>query len=94
MGEARVDDVLDPDGSVLLVRVAGRTSLRTIDELDRRTATLDSRHSVHIDLHDATIPTAEVVSELERLADRLEQAMVRVRMVGVDPNHPAFDPQP
>lgn len=92
--EARVDYVLDPDGAVLLVRVAGRTTGRTVDEIGRRTASLDARHVVHVDLYDATIPTAGVIRELERLAERLEVAMVRVRMVGVDPDHPALDPRP
>lgn len=91
---SRVDVVVDPDGVVLLFRLVGETTLRTVEELARRTASLDARHSVHLDLIDATIASRPVVHELECLADRLERAMVRVRMVGVDPNHPAVDPRP
>lgn len=91
---SRVDLVVDPDGGVLLFRLVGETTLLTVKELDARTASLDARHSVHLDLIDATISSRRVVHELECLADRLERTMVRVRMVGVDPNHPAVDPRP
>lgn len=86
-----LEHVIDPDGTVWLFRISGQADLTVVDELDRLTASLDARHTVHLDLFDATIPSTGVVHRLERLADRLEQAMVRVRMVGVDPNHPAFD---
>lgn len=92
-GAARLDYVVDPDDAVWVFRVVGRASLRTVDEIDRLTVTLGSRHSVHVDLHDAEIPSGVVMRDLERLAERLERAMVRVRVVGVDPNHPALWPQ-
>lgn len=92
--EASIDCVRDPDGAVLLFRVAGTATRHTVDAIDRQTASLDARHTVHVDLHDATIPTVGVIRELERLADRLERSMVRVRMVGVDPDHPALDARP
>lgn len=89
--DARVDCVVDPDGVVLLFRIAGRATPGTISEIDRRTAALDARHSVHLDLHDATLTSNSVVAELERLADRLERALVGVRIVGIDPDLPALD---
>lgn len=91
VADSRVDYVIDPDGAVFLFRIMGPASMRTVDELDRLTARLDARHHVHLDLFDATIPSVGVVRGLEMLADRLERAMVHVRMVGVDPNHPALD---
>jgi hypothetical protein len=90
---AQLDYVVDPDDTVWLFRITGRASLRTVDELDRITTDLGARHTVHVDLHDADIPSETVMRDLERLADRLERARVRVRMVGVDPNHPALDPR-
>lgn len=82
--------VVDPDDAVWVFRVVGRATLRTVDEIDRLTSTLGGRHSVHVDLFDAVIPSGAVMRELERLADRLERSTVRVRVVGVDPNHPAL----
>lgn len=90
----RVDHVIDPDGTVLLFRVSGAVAPCTIDEIARRTVSLDARHTVHLDLHDACIPSVQVVDALERLADRLERSRVRIRMVGLDPNHPAIDARP
>lgn len=89
--DGRVDHVIDPEGTVLLVRVSGNATLRTIDEVARRTAPLDRRHTVHLDLHDAIIESVQVVHALERVADRLERQRVRIRMVGLDPHHPALD---
>lgn len=84
--------MIDPDGSVWLFRVVGRATLAVIDEIDRLTVTLGAPHSVHVDLFDAEIPAGPVMRGFERVADRLERAKVRVRMVGVDPNHPALGP--
>ena len=88
--DASVSHIVDPDGGVVLFRVAGRASHRTVDLIDAVAGDLGPRSIVHLDLHDAVIPAGPVMRELERLADRLEHALVRVRMVGVDPNHPAI----
>lgn len=93
MPGGRMDYVVDPDGAVWVFRVAGRATLRTIGQIDRLTAPLGRLNTVHVDLFDAVIPSGAVMRELERLVDRLERAMVRVRVVGVDPNHPALDPR-
>lgn len=85
--------MIDPDGTVWLFRVAGRATLAAIDEIERLTATLGAPHTVHVDLFDADIPAGAVMRGFERVADRLERAAVRVRMVGVDPNHPALGPR-
>ena len=82
--------VVDPDGAVWVFRLVGRASPLIVDEISRLTAELGERHTVHVDLFDAAIPSVKVMRELERLADRLEAAMVKVRMVGLDPNHPAL----
>lgn len=92
VGTDRLDYVVDPDGAVWVFRVAGRATLRIVDEIDRLTGELGDRHTVHLDLFDADILSVTVMRELERLADRLECSLVRVRMVGVDPNHPALGP--
>lgn len=74
-------------------RVAGPATLRTIAAIDRLTAPLGAVNTVHLDLFDAVIPSGAVMRQLERLVDRLERSMVRVRVVGVDPNHPALGPR-
>lgn len=92
-GRDRLDHVVDPDGTVWLFRVVGTATLRTIDEIDRLTAALGREHTVHVDVFDAEIRSGAVMRELEHLADRLEDANVRVRLVGVDPNHPSLGPR-
>jgi hypothetical protein len=92
VGTDRLDYVVDPDGVVWVFRIVGRATLRIVDEIDRLTGGLGARHTVHLDLFDADILSVTVMRELERLADRLEHSLVRVRMVGVDPNHPALGP--
>lgn len=87
---ATVDQVIDPDGAVQLVRVYGVTSRHTVDTVDAITATLGPHHTLHLDLIDAEITSEHTMRDFERLADRLEQAMVHVRVVGVDPDHPAL----
>lgn len=92
MSADRFEYLVDPDGAVWVFRIAGRATLRIVDEIDRLTEQLGERHTVHLDLFDADIRSITVMRELERLAERLERSLVRVRMVGVDPNHPALGP--
>ena len=86
--------VVDPDGAVVLFHVSGRASHHTVDQIDAVAGDLRPHSIVHLDLSDAEIPAGPVMRELERLADRLEYSLVRVRMVGVDPNHPAIEHRP
>lgn len=90
MRSERLEYVVDPDGAVWVFRIVGRATQRIVDELDALTIELGGGHTVHVDLVDAEIPSVVVMRDLERLADRLEAALVKVRMVGVDPNHPAL----
>ena len=67
--------VVDPDDAVWVFRVIGRATLRTIDEIDRLTARLGAVNTVHVDLHDAVIPSGAVMRELERM--KREEAEAR-----------------
>lgn len=88
---ATVDHIVDPDGSGMrVIRVAGCTSHRTVDDIDAITGPLPPHCSVHLDLIDAEIDSISVMREFERLVDQLERALTHVRVVGVDPNHPAL----
>ena len=91
--DGHLDYVVDPDDAVWVFRVAGAATLHTIAKIDQLTAPLGAVNTVHLDLFDAVIPSGAVMRQLERLVDRLERAMVRVRVVGVDPNHPALWPR-
>lgn len=92
LDEARVSHVVDPHGRGVLFHIAGRATHRTIDAIDELAGSLGPNTSVHLDLYDADIPVGPVMSELGRLADRLEHGLVRVRMAGLDPSEPAIDP--
>lgn len=87
---ATVDHIVDPDGRMRLVRITGCATHRTIDDVDAITGALPPRSGVHLDLVDARIASVSVMRDLERLADRLEQAGMQIKVVGVDPNHPAL----
>lgn len=88
---ARVTHVEDPDGAGVIVRVVGRCDQHTVDRIDELTFRLEPHSNLHLDLWDAAIPLGPVMHELGLLADRLEQALVRVRMTGLDPHQPAIE---
>ena len=47
---------------------------------------------LHIDLVDAVIPDLSTMRAFERAVDRLERHEIDVRIVGLDPLHPALFP--
>lgn len=85
-----IDLVDDPDGSMRLVRVRGVLSWRSIDRLFDLLVEPMSIRGVHLDLIDARILDVPTMMRLERLVDCLEQRQVGVRIIGIDPAHPAL----
>ena len=85
---ADIQHVIDPDCDIWLVRVVGDTDGATMNELERLLDGLQARQTLHLDLHDARITSSKPMQELERLTDRLERSRIRVRITGLDPDHP------
>jgi hypothetical protein len=88
---AQIEQVVDPDGGRWLVGVTGTITPVTVERLGLLARGLASGETLHLDLHHASIASAAVMREIEHLADRLESDGIRVRLVGVEPDHPLID---
>ncbi len=84
---SRVDD---PDGQVRILAVRGLVGDVGVGELIRHVADIAPGQQVHFELTDAIISGRATMRRLGVLADRLEARGVVVRVVGVDPDHPAL----
>jgi hypothetical protein len=80
----------DPSGAMHLVGVRGvatpESVLPLLDTLDR----LEPGMSLHLDVTEARIVSATTLDAIERTIDQLELRGVRIRIVGLDPRHPAL----
>jgi hypothetical protein len=82
--------VLDPEDTGTLIGVRGVLTAGAVAELHAETEGLRPGSLAHLDLTDTTIPVGPLMGMLEALADSLEARHVRVRIVGIDPDHPAL----
>jgi anti-anti-sigma regulatory factor len=84
---SRIDD---PGGGVRLIAVRGLVAVTTIDAL---LEVLDGNHdgdAIHLDLTNAILADSESLQLLGAMIDELERRRVGVRIVGIDPLHPAL----
>lgn len=87
---ASVTYVDDPDGRVRLVALRGTLDCRLVDELWAAVADDWPVEVVHIDFSDAEIAPEAALECLEASFDRAERCGIRLRVVGLDPEHPAL----
>lgn len=87
MGIHYVDD---PNLPIRLVRATGPIGVASIERLFRAFDGLHGPHHVHLDLGDAKISDRATMARLEVAVDELEQRQIDVRIVGIDPHHPAL----
>ena len=83
----RVDD---PDGRRRIRALRGLVPDCACDELAAHVHDLAAGDQVHLELTDAIIVGTTTMARLGVIADRLEARGVDVRIVGVDPDHPAI----
>lgn len=80
----------DPSGMMRLVGVRGVVTPDSVspllDTLDR----IESAMSLHLDLTEARIVSGATLDVIEHSVDQLELRGVRIRIVGLDPRHPAL----
>lgn len=80
----------DPDGRIRLIGARGSIDGLTvgclIDVLDE----LGDGLGLHLDLGHARIGDTTTLRRLEAMVDELERRGVQMRIVGVDPEHPAL----
>lgn len=80
----------DPHDHVRLVRARGPIGPTSIEHLFRAWADLTAPHLVHVDVSDAWIRDISTMLRLEAALDQLERRRIAVRVVGIDPQHPAL----
>lgn len=87
---ATITFVNDPTRPFRLVHAVGVLDGRSIHELLGSLGDVPAPHQIHLDVQDACIADATTMSRLESALDRLERRRVEVRVVGLDPQHPAI----
>lgn len=80
----------DPYVPIRLVRASGHIGVASIDRLFKTFDGLKAPHHLHLDVRDANIADAATMARLEAAMDRLERLKIDVRLVGIDPQHPAL----
>lgn len=86
----RVHVVDDPDGALRIVGTNGRVDDRTVGDLVRVLGECGPWYGLHLDLADSNIASASALHRLEAAVDQLEFSGIAVRIVGLDPRHPAL----
>ena len=87
---ANVTYVDDPSRPVRLVRAVGVLDDDSIDQLLRSWGDVSAPHHLHLDVHAACIADATTMARLATALDGLERRRIDVRVVGIDPQHPAL----
>lgn len=82
--------VHDPDGDIRLVGVRGPLTVASVTTLVDVLDDLGDGLGLHLDLSSASIHGVEALRCVERAVDELERRGVTLRVVGVDPAHPAL----
>lgn len=85
-----VHQIDDPESPMRLIRAVGRLGPDSIDRLLRACEALDAPDAVHLDFLDARIDDIHTMRRLEAALDRLERQHIAIRVVGIDPAHPAL----
>lgn len=85
-----VNVVDDPNGRMHLIGVRGTLTSHTVPALAAALMRVPDGSGLHLDVTDTEIDGAAALDEIERLIDRLELRGVRIRIVGLDPRHPAL----
>ncbi len=80
----------DPFVPIRLVRACGHIGPTSIERLFEAFADLRAPHHLHLDVGDAHIHDAATMERLGAALDRLERSRIEVRIVGIDPHHPAL----
>jgi hypothetical protein len=82
----------DPDGRMRLVGARGPIDALNVTTLLEVLEEFGDGLGLHLDLSDAVLAGAVAIRRIESMVDQLERQGVHVRIVGVDPEHPALHP--
>lgn len=93
LAELAIAIVDDPEGLMRLVGARGTlNSVTIVDLLDVLDGFNDDK-GLHLDLSATTIRGTDPIEQLESMIDELELRGIKLRVIGVDPAHPALAPQ-
>lgn len=93
-GRLVLNVVDDPTAQMRLIGVRGYVIADTVGPLAEAFAAVPNGTSLHLDLTDAILAGPTVLEHVEMLIDQLERRHVRIRIVGLDPRHPALSAKP
>ncbi len=85
-----VNAINDPNGNLRIIGARGAITAASFGTLLAAVDDLSDGFAVHLDLADAMFNDERTLRQLESMADDLELRGVDVRIVGIDPNHPAL----
>lgn len=85
-----MDEIDDPEGTSRIVRIAGAMSPSTLPRVFEAWSDVISPFLLHIDVTDAVIADLTTMMAFEQAIDHLECRQISIRIVGLDPSHPAL----
>ena len=88
-----VSVVDDPDGRLRLIGVRGPLTAETAPTLATVLDAVPDGSALHIDVTNAALTGQLALDQVERMIDLLELRGVGIRIVGLDPRHPALSRQ-
>ncbi len=83
----------DPTGRLRLIGVRGPLTAETAPTLAATLDAVPDGGSLHLDVTNAALSSPHAVDQVERMIDLLELRGVGIRIVGLDPRHPALSRQ-
>jgi anti-anti-sigma regulatory factor len=83
----------DPTGRLRLIGVRGPLTGETAPTLAATLDAVPDGGSLHLDVTNATLTSPLALDQVERMIDLLELRGVGIRIVGLDPRHPALSRQ-
>ncbi len=83
----------DPGGRLRLIGVRGPLNIETAPALGAALDAVPDGGALHIDVTHASLTGPLAIEQVERMIDLLELRGVSIRIVGLDPRHPALSRQ-
>jgi hypothetical protein len=88
--DMRVGVIHDPHTPMQLISVSGHVTPVAMAVLAAAFAGIADGAPLHLDLTGAVVDDSRVLRHTELLIDQLERRQVKIRIVGLDPEHPVL----
>ena len=90
---ATITTIDDPDGAMRLIGVCGELDALAVARLEAVIDDTDDMSILHLDLTAARLVAPPSMHHVEAVLEGIERRGIRLRVVGLDPEHPALAPQ-